>query len=203
MRIAPFTELKISERAPDANIQKQHKEAVESLRRAWASSFSIAHLNDFRYPNGSAEEHLEKVGNALQKAAAINNVYDFGVVSNDSIKLWEHRAEDRPISNIPWVGPAVFLMTHPEMTFEKSLSIYLLIQSGHDSIILTELLYSQESRSVLIYQTLVAKLPFGSSREVHMTAYTKEANPETVNSTLNPSIMGAAFVAETGTKSLS
>lgn len=204
MRVAPFNELKLSERAPDANLQKQHKEGVEALRKAWTTSFSIVALESFRSFGSTVQEHLENTGAALQMAAALGNVYDFGIVADDAIKLWEHRAEARPLAELPWDGPAVFLMTHPELTaFDKSVTVYLLQYLEDDRIDLTELVYSQTANSVIIWQTMVANLPFGASREVRVTACTNQPTVETVNSTLNPSIMGAAFVAETGIKPLS
>lgn len=204
MRVAPFTELKLSERPADANLQKQHKESVEALRKAWTTSFSLVALDSFKSLSCSVQEHLENTGAALQMAAALGNVYDFGIVADDAIKVWEYRAEERPLAELPWDGPAVFLMTHPEFTaFDKSVTVYLLqyLEDGH--IELTELVYSQASNSVIIWQTMVANLPFGASREVRVTACTNQPTVATVNSTLNPSIMGAAFVAETRTKPLS
>ncbi|MDQ1902722.1 hypothetical protein RAH32_20075 [Paracoccus sp. WLY502] len=195
LTIHTFDVLKIANRSPDANTLHHHKSTVQKFRDVIKVKLDIAALNNFQVTQGSIEDHLRQVGAILSSAISCGNIYDLEVVDNSSIAFWEHKAAKAPIYELPWTGPAIFLMTHPkEVVTDEGLSAYLANRIG-DQLIIVELLFVGKSEKFLIYQTLWANIPLGIDKSVTVIAYTGDApTMKTVDSTFKPLIMATAFL---------
>lgn len=194
---ANFRELQISDRTADANVINQHKDSLTIFRKSLTEGIQIACLPSFRRHSGSETEFIADTARFIKIAFEMNSIFDFGIVDNKQITRWERQIEKSPINTLPWSGPALFLMSHPDqIQSDHSISTYLVTQLSESQVEITELLFISASKKFLIYQSLVAVMPMGKSREVILTAWSDfEPTGETVNSTLPPAFMGTAFLA--------
>lgn len=208
MRKINVSQLKISDRDLEDNLYKTHVEVVQSLRDVCepeSKGISISALDRFDVFQGTVEGFISARGSKLQAAVREQRAYDFGVVKNADVIRWAKVAQSDPIVDVLRGDNSIaFIATHPEeIPFAGSTSVYLLERDKTDRLQMTELMYIKESQNFLIYATLLAKLPFGDSREVEVIAWTDGPSGETVNSTLEPSLMGAAFLREAGAGTVS
>lgn len=197
-KIGSIFDLKISTRPEDANIKEGHEICVKAFRAAIdkPNGVKTAALESFDAIQGK-REFLSEIGKVLVEIVRNFGFYDLGVVRNDMVVHWAEKAVENPIAKKPWPkDAAVFVATHPdEMTFDKMLSVYVLHQISSGELILTEISFIQASETFLVYQSMVAAMPFGSTTAVQVIAHSEPPTPASVSSTLNPSLMAAAFLA--------
>lgn len=197
LQTASIFDLKISDRPEDANLYTDHKDSVDGFREACikGNGLRVACLESFQ--TADLKSYLRDTAANLQKTVRSAGFYDLGIVRNDMVSRWAQQAERHPIEVMPWTGKiAVFVATHPdEVTFDKTLSVYMLEQIVGGMITLTEFAYIKASNTVMVYQSLVAKMPLGSSLGVRVIAYSEQPSAESVSSTLNPALMCTAFLA--------
>jgi hypothetical protein len=199
MEKSNIEELQISERDLDDKIYASHSEVVVSLREVCASEdegITVTAFDSFSVFTGSVKDFIMAIGVELQSAVRENRIYDFGVVKNSDVIRWADAAKSEPAANVLMQGrPIAFIATHPdEVPFSESTSVYLVSPHQADSVRLTELIYLRKVQQFVIYTSMIARLPLGSSLEVSVTAWSEQPTQETVNSTLNPCLMGAAFL---------
>ncbi len=201
MRKINIEELMISDRDLDENTYETHREVAHSLRQVCEredKGISVSALNEFQVYKGTVKEFCTTVGIELQAAVRENRAYDFGVVKNDDVIRWADAAKAEPVADILKDGkPVVFIATHPEeVPYAESTSVYLLSPEPGRSATLTEFMYLKKPQSFMIYASMSAPQPLGTSREVNVIAWSETPTPDTVNSTMNPCLMGAAFIRE-------
>lgn len=196
VKIQSIDTLMISDREPSSNDLKSHAAAVDRLKTlAERNALRFAALGSLKVTVGTPKDHIAAIQKLIDIAITQGNVFDYGVINNEVIAAWEIKAEKKPVEVLAWNGPAIFLMTHPQEVPYDAMSVYLLMANG-SKLVVSELMFLDKSETLLVYQTLHANIPVGINRAVTVTAYSDpEPSPLTVNSTLNPAIMGVAFLS--------
>lgn len=185
--------------------QEEHDRAVASLKETGGvdgEGFRVGALADFKESDGDPESILNYLTFTLRWAIAANRVLDFGVVPDQLVRDY---ADKTSLDPVEWTQPhTLFLASHPGIIgTANSVSLYLLNPRAGGDVMVTEMLYVEPTRSILVVTSLSVPNPLGASRTAKFLAWTDEPNAGLVSSALNPVLMGVALLANPAPRAVS